>query len=462
MVEIMERCRKIIAKKHRYVFAFVAMLLLVLLVIPITTPIMAHTPSNQVPPLSLTQAATSQEVPTQAIPTNANILVDGKPISFQAYNIGGNNFFMLRDLAYTLSGTPAQFDIGWDGYTNSILITRGIPYTIVGGEMNINPYVQSTTPAVTAVMPTTSNIILAGVGRISPRGYLIGNNNFFMLRELGVLLDFGVDWDEDARTILITTTPPISDSNANNNSFGNAGSNDFGNSNAGNSSVGSGNDRDNRSGRGSRLDAIIAEIHTCENGLLHPTNEQLLLWIELASTMAETRSSITLPSRRPTSSEIQSWSNEYAALGGINAFELEVIRLVNEIRVRYGLNPLAICVKLSMAARFHSQSMVDLNFFGHGNPHYSCVVTNRYQSSGSDRAQMFGHDNIQEGFYGVGENVSGGTGTPQQRVDGWMNSPGHRAAILRTHSLAVGVGATEMEHQVPGQQHGATTIKFGS
>jgi len=372
------------------------------------------------------------EAPIQASPTNANILVDGEPTSFQAYNIGGNNFFMLRDLAYTLSGTSAQFDIGWDGFANSILITRGTTYTIVGGEMIINPNIQATTTT-----PTTSNIILAGVGQISPRGYLIESNNFFMLRDLGELLGFGVDWDEDTSTILIITTLPIPDNND--------GDYDFGSSNAGSS-----NDSNSRN---DRLNTLIAEIHICENGLLHPTNEQLLLWIELAPTMPETRSTITLPVRRPTDSEIHSWSIEYEALGGINAFELEVIRLVNEIRVGYGLNPLAICVKLSMAARFHSQDMKNNNFFAHTSPN-----TGR----GTDRALMFGHDNIQEGFYGVGENISGGTGTPQQRVDGWMNSPGHRAAILRAHSLSVGVGATERENRIPGVRHGATTIKFGS
>ena len=50
-----------------------------------------------------------------------------------------------------------------------------------------------------------------------------------------------------------------------------------------------------------------------------------------------TRSSILLPNRRLSDTERADWIAEYESLGGPNAFELEVVRLVNEIRAEHGL-----------------------------------------------------------------------------------------------------------------------------
>jgi hypothetical protein len=55
-----------------------------------------------------------------AKPTTANVLVNGIAVKFEAYNIGGNNYFKLRDLAMALSGTGKQFDVSWDAAENAI------------------------------------------------------------------------------------------------------------------------------------------------------------------------------------------------------------------------------------------------------------------------------------------------------------------------------------------------------
>ena len=39
------------------------------------------------------------------VPTSSIVLVNGEAVSFQAYNIGDNNYFKLRDIAFVLSGT---------------------------------------------------------------------------------------------------------------------------------------------------------------------------------------------------------------------------------------------------------------------------------------------------------------------------------------------------------------------
>jgi len=174
------------------------------------------------------------------------------------------------------------------------------------------------------------------------------------------------------------------------------------------------------------------------------TDEQLSELATTAPCITDTQSTMTMPGRRVTDAELAAWSYEYWERGGINAFELEVIRLINVERVAEGLHPLALSPILSMAARFHSQEMADLVFFSHRSPHHG---------RGIYRAEMFGHENIQEHVWGVQENIAGSTRSPERVVYVWMNSPGHRAALLGEHFLTIGIGA------VPG---GGTTAKFGA
>ena len=47
-------------------------------------------------------------IPIPAVPTASTILLNGVPTAFTAYNIGGNNYFKLRDLAYALNGTESS------------------------------------------------------------------------------------------------------------------------------------------------------------------------------------------------------------------------------------------------------------------------------------------------------------------------------------------------------------------
>jgi len=185
-------------------------------------------------------------------------------------------------------------------------------------------------------------------------------------------------------------------------------------------------------------------IAVCRDTPTMLTGEQLSELADSAPDIAETRSAMTFAARRITASELTAWSDEYWELGGINAFEFEVVRLINIERAAARLLPLAIEPRLSMAARFHSQEMADLRTWGHRSPHHG---------RGAYRAEMFGHENIQDHVWGVRENIAGNTRCPQEVVAAWMNSPGHRAAILDESVLTIGVGAV---------QGGGTTAKFGS
>lgn len=107
-------------------------------------------------------------------------------------------------------------------------------------------------------------------------------------------------------------------------------------------------------------------------------------------------------------------------------YENEVIRLVNEIRVKNGLKALTADWELSRVARYKSQDMKDNKYFSHTSPVYG---------SPFDMIKNFGIS-----YRTAGENIAKGQSTPQAVVNAWMNSSGHRVNILNSSYTRIGVG----------------------
>lgn len=103
-----------------------------------------------------------------------------------------------------------------------------------------------------------------------------------------------------------------------------------------------------------------------------------------------------------------------------------VIELTNIERSQAGLPPLTYNPQLTTAAQKHSENMAFQDFFEH---------TGLDGSQPKDRAINAGY-----GSPYVGENIGAGSTTPEQVVEGWMNSPGHRANILKPEYKEIGVG----------------------
>ena len=125
--------------------------------------------------------------------TASKVLVNGKAVSFEAYNIDGNNYFKLRDLAMALSGSEKQFEVGWNGAKNAVELTSGRAYTPVGGELTAG---SGKTPAVS---PSAAAVTLDGK-TLSLRAYNINGYNYFKLRDVGAAVNFGVGWDGEGNT----------------------------------------------------------------------------------------------------------------------------------------------------------------------------------------------------------------------------------------------------------------------
>ncbi len=125
-----------------------------------------------------------------------NVTIDGVKKDFEVYNINGNNFFKLRDVAYSLNGTGSQFSVDFNQEKSSIEIKKGSAYVSVGGEMSIG--VDKSKSAV----KSTQKIIINNVEK-ELTAYNIDGNNFFKMRDLGEALDFNVEFDSSSNTVVV-------------------------------------------------------------------------------------------------------------------------------------------------------------------------------------------------------------------------------------------------------------------
>jgi len=126
------------------------------------------------------------------------------------------------------------------------------------------------------------------------------------------------------------------------------------------------------------------------------------------------------PATPPTSSTPSTTTSD------VNAFEQEVVKLTNAERTKAGLSPLQTDDKLMAAAREKSQDMQNNNYFSHTSPTFG---------SPFDRMKALGI-----AYKSAGENIAQGQRSPQEVVQAWMDSPGHRANILNGKFTHIGVG----------------------
>ena len=138
-------------------------------------------------------------------PTSSKVLIDGKEVSFEAYNIDGNNFFKLRDVALALSGSGKQFNVTWNEERKSVEMVSGSSYAPVGGE-----FAQGDGTAKTATDDNPPQLLKDSVSLFT-KSYNIGGNNYFKLRDLGREFDFDVSWDGANNCILIETDKPYTE-----------------------------------------------------------------------------------------------------------------------------------------------------------------------------------------------------------------------------------------------------------
>lgn len=107
-----------------------------------------------------------------------------------------------------------------------------------------------------------------------------------------------------------------------------------------------------------------------------------------------------------------------------HAYIRQIVELVNAERAKEGLSPLTIDTKVQAAAQVRAQECEQR--FSHTRPNGSSFATALKEQNVSYRS--------------AGENIAWGQRSPQEVMNGWMNSEGHRANIMNPNFTTIGVG----------------------
>lgn len=137
-------------------------------------------------------------------------------------------------------------------------------------------------------------------------------------------------------------------------------------------------------------------------------------------------SSVIVKTAPKTSSGTTNNSTPTTASSTEEEYMNEVLRLVNIEREKYGLSPLVLDDKLNKAAKVRSDEISVYN--DHVRPNGKSCFT-AFKEAGAS-------------YTSAAENIAAGQKTPEDVVNAWMNSTGHRKNILTAGFKKMGLGYT--------------------
>lgn len=110
--------------------------------------------------------------------------------------------------------------------------------------------------------------------------------------------------------------------------------------------------------------------------------------------------------------------------------EREILDLINEERIEYGLEKLEACEELQKVAKLKAEDLVNNSYFSHTSPTYGTPF------------EMLKSQGV---VYTVaGENLAGNETGPRA-VNAWMNSPAHKENILDSDYKYTGISVVDSE-----------------
>lgn len=129
-------------------------------------------------------------------PVTTDILLDGRSMQIDGFNINDNNYYKLRDIAYVLNGSDKQFDVVYDTEKSAIVMQLGTSY--LGGkssydENNIKD-IKIEEKQVTLYLQDKYHQLL---------GYIINGNTYVKIRDVVKLLGIEIGWADETKEITI-------------------------------------------------------------------------------------------------------------------------------------------------------------------------------------------------------------------------------------------------------------------
>lgn len=120
-----------------------------------------------------------------------------------------------------------------------------------------------------------------------------------------------------------------------------------------------------------------------------------------------------------TESTTEAVANSYY----MDSYAEQVLTIVNERRAEQGLAPLTMNYTLVSAAKVRAAEITQS--FSHTRPNGTSCFT-AFSEAGVS-------------YWGAGENIAGGQGSPESVMNSWMNSEGHRANIMNSDFTQIGI-----------------------
>lgn len=137
-----------------------------------------------------------------AVPTRDKgqaVYVNDARVYPTGYNIADNNYFKLRDI-----GTLVGFGVEWNGETQTVEISTARTTPSTEGI--------SDTAASGAVAKISDQRITVDGVQVNMTAYQIDGNNYVKLRDIGKQVDFGVGYDNATASVRIDTDAPYTES----------------------------------------------------------------------------------------------------------------------------------------------------------------------------------------------------------------------------------------------------------
>ena len=137
-----------------------------------------------------------------AVPTRDKgqaVYVNDARVYPTGYNIADNNYFKLRDI-----GTLVGFGVEWNGETQTVEISTARTTPSTEGI--------SDTAASGAVAKVSDQRITVDGVQVNMTAYQIDGNNYVKLRDIGKQVNFGVGYDNATASVRIDTDAPYTES----------------------------------------------------------------------------------------------------------------------------------------------------------------------------------------------------------------------------------------------------------
>ncbi len=377
-----------------------------------------------------------------AVPTRDKgqaVYVNDARVYPTGYNIADNNYFKLRDI-----GTLVGFGVEWNGETQTVEISTARTTPSTEGI--------SDTAASGAVAKISDQKITVDGVQVNMTAYQIDGNNYVKLRDIGKQVNFGVGYDNATASVRIDTDAPYTESTT--------------------SASGSAITKWNKTMAEfnqamikcnwdkSKYLTTAKQYAPVITGKANGTVEDVIAALDaMKGAPVDAVSFDDNPVnmfwanelRKALGQEVTSGSNnnDTSAVTDdmLRAWELEMIDAINEERAKAGVSPLVqdeMCMEFAQfwakhlaTVKFEHSTIADMYAWVKGvnvedvlEPDGSFFMT---EEMGKEIERFAGGENIAAG-------LSLDNNPVEQGMVGFMNSEGHRYAILDGDYTRVGVG----------------------